>query len=55
MGHAAHSTTELYTRRELSAWLSGDAEKIVSFVAGELRISGASTPDFHPDTLFGEE
>jgi integrase len=52
LGHSARNTTEMYTRRDLTAWLVGDAEKMLTYVAGELGISGASIPDFHPDRLF---
>ena len=53
LGRSARNTTEMYTRRDLSAWLAGDAEKMLAYVAGELGISEARTPDFHPDSLFG--
>lgn len=55
MGHSARSTTELYTRRDLSAWLVGDAERLGRYVAGEMGISGATTPDFHPDRQLSGE
>jgi integrase len=54
LGHSARNTTEMYMRRDLTAWLAGDAEKMLAYVAGELGSSGARTPEFHPDSLFGE-